>query len=55
MWGPVEHFEDVGEIELPSVVEIDVGKDLVDLLLAESGPSDVVGPQKFLLADEPVV
>ena len=55
MGGPVEHFEDIGEIELPSVVEIDVGKDLVYLLLAESSPSDVVGPQKLLLADQPVV
>ena len=55
MGGPVEHFEDVGEIELPSVVEIDVGKDLVDLLLAQSRPSDVVGPQKFLLAYQPVI
>ena len=55
MRGPVKHFEDVSEIELPSVVEINVGKDLVDLLLAQSCPSDIVSPQKFLLAYQPVV
>lgn len=55
MRSSVQHFEDITEVELAPIMELDVGKDLLDLAFGKVSFADVICAHQFLLADEPVV